>query len=96
MTFEDLLEGRVKLEFGNKEQIEVIDRYIAEKREKEEGSCMYRISYAVSGTAFVDVFAETEEEAREIADDEKGWDSIEDLDYDFLECESIGVLEGDC
>lgn len=95
MTFEDLLTGKVKLEFGNKEQIQVIDMHQAWEKEKEEGSGTYRVSYAVSGTAYVDVYAENEDEARELADDERDMDSVEDIDWDFLECEEVSAFRGE-
>lgn len=107
LTFADLKDGKVKLEFGNQEHIRLIDekqgaedqaRDNAPIEESDEILKEYEVEYAVSGTAIVTVDAFTEEEAREKASDAKGWSDIEDVDYDFLSLRLIGRVcyAGDC
>lgn len=91
ITFEDLKSGRVKLEFGNPLHIKIIDEEAERLKELEETRGTYRVTFAVSGEAIVEVEADNEDEAEELARDEiflNNYDDLE-LDYDFLESEKI-------
>ena len=65
----DLRSGKVKLEFGNKDHIEKIDREIRDKEiEKIIGE--YEVEVRFSGSKLITVKAWDEEEAKELAEDE--------------------------
>lgn len=84
LTFEDLKSGKVRLEFGNTEQIEVIknhQRVLAERETLKK----YRVEISVSGSYTVEVEAHDEDEAKELAMDE----GICEVDYDDVSVESI-------
>lgn len=99
LTFEDLLQGKVKLEFGNAEHIRLIDaeqELVNRIRDndliEDDNEVMkeYVVEYAVAGTAIVFVDARNVEEAREKADYQRGAFDIEDIDYDYLETRLVG------
>lgn len=69
-NIEDMLSGKGKLEFGDKEQIKVID-----ERRKELEKNLYSVVIHGFGNAEFEVRADNEEEAREWAKDK-----LEDYD----------------
>ncbi len=87
LDFQDLLTKKVKLEFGNQDQIKAIDNRIAWIKEQEELST-YRVTYTVSGEVSVEVRAYDEDDAQEQADDLISEEDPE-LDYDHLDTEEI-------
>lgn len=88
----DLIEKRKSLEFGNKEHIEAIDKYIEGQKEAEENKEIYEVEFAISGSVITEIEAQDEDEAKEIAEDFK-FDLIEeaDLDIDFLDIHLKGT-----
>ena len=67
MIIEDLLDGVVKLEFGNREQIECIDSFREAQKEAQKGLKKYRAIFHFSGSADVEIEAYDEVDAREKA-----------------------------
>jgi hypothetical protein len=97
MNIQDLISGKTRLEFGNVEQIRAIDSHAEEIRLQlaegdEEVLKLYRLEFAVSGTAVIEIEAHDVDEAREKAREEIGQDDIDDLDYDFIEANSLRIL----
>lgn len=88
INIQDLLDGKVKLEFGNKEQIQAIDFYTVAQKEAEEGKKIYMVEIGLSGSVSVEVNANSEEEAEEIARDEFGPLEI-DWDIEHVEAHLI-------
>lgn len=85
----DLLDGVVKLKFGDREQIECIDSYGKAQEEAEEGLRRYRVICHYSGSSSVDVDAYDEEDAKEKAQDEIDdheieWEDIEHTEVDLV------------
>ena len=70
MDIKDLQSGKVKLEFGNQEQVKVIDEY-QEGREHPEDK-HYRVEVEISGEETYYVWARNEDEAWEKIEEE-GW-----------------------
>lgn len=102
MIFEDLRIGKIRLEFGNWEQINCIDREIQRIEEKkdieehggdEKVMKLYRVSYAVGGELSIDVYAYDEDQALDIADDNKYGIGIGDfnIDIDHLETKVLKI-----
>ena len=85
IDIQDILDHKIKLEFGNKEQIKCIENWSERQKEIEEADRNFRVTFALSGTATIDVEAEDEDEAIEKARGEVGYDCIDDLDFDFIE-----------
>ena len=100
MNINDLQTGKVKLEFGNQEQINLIDAYEKIKRldaleDNEEILKEYRCIFAISGNLEIVVEAYNKDEARELAEDEKhshGFLDMEIEDIDFIESFIIGEV----
>lgn len=87
ITFEDLAQGKVKLEFGNAEQIEAIRQHQAflKFQEEENKKKLFEVTLSISGYAIVQVRAKDEEEAKELAQEEACDDyEIEDIEVDSV------------
>jgi hypothetical protein len=98
VTFEELAQKKVPLEFGNQEQIQAIDRETLKRQEVVERARMeedcencvavlrvYTVEFALSGTASVQVVAYDEEEARQKARDEFRVSDMDIDDYDIVD-----------
>ena len=93
MIIEDLLSGKVKLEFGNKEQIEIIDNHEKAQDEDREGLKLYKVTFHFSGSAEIDIEAYDEEDAIEKANEERHDLDIEWEDLEHTEAYLIRELE---
>ena len=93
MIIEDLLSGKVKLEFGNREQIETIDNYEKAQVEAREGLKLYKVIFHFSGSADVDVEAYDEQDAIEKAKEEECDLDIEWEDLEHIQVELIREIE---
>lgn len=89
ILMEDLLSGKVTLEFGNSEQINCIDRFqqaqAEEKENLEMGKKWYTVDVYYSGSSKIDVQAYDEFEAEELARDEISYEEIEWEDIEHTE-----------
>lgn len=98
VTFEELVQKKVPLEFGNQEQIQAIDQEALKRQEAEERARMeesdagceevlkiYTVEFALSGTASVQVEAYDEEEAKQKARDEFRVSDMDIDDYDIVD-----------
>jgi hypothetical protein len=97
VNFKDIASGKVKLEFGNAEQIEAIDK----EQEKKEKGAYWRVDLSINGSTFIVVQAKDEEEAEALArerldisdfdpDIDISVDSVEEVE---VESESDGAAE---
>ncbi len=84
-NIEDMLSGKERLEFGNKELCEAIDRQEQREKEEKEGLKKYQVVFHHSGCSTVWVEAHDEEEAKEKANDEKDDEMIEWQDIEHIE-----------
>lgn len=89
MTYEDLKSGKVKLEFGNSEQITLIDKNQEMKRlneieEDDSVKKVYEAEFAVSGTAIIQVISTNEDDAKEEARDTVWRGDIDDYDFELI------------
>lgn len=91
ITFEDLASKKVRLEFGNQEQIKIIDKVQRAKEEAEQLEIervaghlkKYRVRFSVTGYTFVDIEACDEFQAADLAENLADPDSAEELEIDL-------------
>ena len=86
ITFNDLASKKVKLKFGDKEQIECIDREAGFQKEDKEALSLYKAIVYYSGEAEIEIEAVDEYEAREKVQEE-----THDLDIEWTGVEHIDV-----
>lgn len=95
VTFEDLVQSRVKLEFGNEEQIAVIDvmqakKEAAEQAEKDliEGKLKeFRVELTKTSTCVVFIKAYNQGQADEVAEEEAADGEWEDEEVEVVHIE---------
>lgn len=86
IAFEDLASKKVKLRFGDKEQIECIKREANFQKEEKEALSLFKVIVHYSGEAEMEVEALDEFDAREKAQEES-----HDLDIEWTGVEHIEV-----
>ena len=105
MNFKELVEGKVRLEFGNQEQIKAIDEEIERRRKEEEKEEAaeeknnrkklkeFNVRIRVTGCAYVTVEARSEEEAEQMATECWDMDDFEITDSEAEEVEPVRVVK---
>lgn len=91
-SVDDLRSGKVKLEFGNKDHIEKIDRETRDK-EVEKTIGEYEVEIRYSGSALITIKAWDEDEAEEEVKGDFSFLSLSELDFEIDDVETTCIKE---